>query len=304
MADLFSKRALHLSVQVLLGYHGGEQQELAAAAGISMASLSNYLSGRSSPPLKPLLKLARAAGVSSERLERLLESLEELCAPGDPGHRASRHLAAAQAAAVCELLATPRPTFRVLPAPRSLDEKWDFLAELPLESARAVVEETPEFQDPALCERFCAESEQLDTGHAARAVKLAEIAVCIADQVGFDGPRWEQLEATARSYRANARRLQGDPDGAEAGFQEADRFWSFASQEGSRAPGAAQMLSLRASLRQDQHRFPEAISLIDRAIERVGAGDTRALRVKRASIQQEAEQKSSEPTPRPNLSSL
>jgi hypothetical protein len=94
--------------------------------------------------------------------------------------------------------------------------------------------------------------------------------------------------------------VQGDLDAAEADFQEADRFWSFANREGSKAPGAAQMLGLRASLRQDQHRFPKAISLLDRAMERAGAGNSRAFRNQKATIPDETLPGSSRRRPKPD----
>jgi hypothetical protein len=68
---------------------------------------------------------------------------------------------------------------------------------------------------------------------------LAEIAVCIADQAALDGPSWEQLEATALSFRANAKRMNGDLAAAEADFQQAERFGNFDSAEGAEAPAAA-----------------------------------------------------------------
>lgn len=231
MATLYAKRALQLAVPVLLGFHGGGPQELAAAAGISTASLANYLSGRFAPPLPTLRRIARAAGVNAERLERLLDALDELCAEPAPGERrrTSRRLGEARTAAAAELLAS-RPASPGATDSRPLDERWNSLLKLPLAAARAVIEETPAFQDPALCERFCVESEKIAPGDPAWAVLLAEIAVCIADQVAMDGPAWYQLEARALSSRAHARRAGGDRAAAEADFQEANRFGSFTAR--------------------------------------------------------------------------
>jgi tetratricopeptide (TPR) repeat protein len=115
-------------------------------------------------------------------------------------------------------------------------------------------------------EVLCRESRRLAGEAADRAVELAELAVLIAEQLQDDqfAADWlGEIRALACSHLGNALRAAGDLLGAEKSFSASDRWWGEAEDALSYEPV---LLDLKASLRCAQSRFPEAIELLERAI--------------------------------------
>jgi DNA-binding XRE family transcriptional regulator len=155
-------------------------------------------------------------------------------------------------------------------ARRRAAELWDRLRRYGPEERRALVREAAEFQSWTLCERLCEESARVGTESPAAAVQLAELAVEVAlvaaapmgrargalsarlaGRVGPGAPavpaadakppwatwpqdaeRWrDRLSGYAWAFVGEARRLAGDPAGAEEALARARVSWGVAPDE-------------------------------------------------------------------------
>lgn len=96
-------------------------------------------------------------------------------------------------------------------------------------------------------------------------VHIAELAILSLEALARrrgDEKQFADLQAQGWMRLANARALAADLQGAEDGFEQAERLL----EAGGRRPAtAAELLALKASLRRDQRRFHEARELLDRA---------------------------------------
>jgi tetratricopeptide (TPR) repeat protein len=141
------------------------------------------------------------------------------------------------------------------------------LRPLPFDEQLSLVRDDESFHSWGLCQLLLKKSLEAgfeDPGHA---VNLAELAVRIAQHLddAYD-PHWVlDLCAKAWAYLGNARRVFGEFRSAESAFREAEGFLS-ASMTGNVAI-EAEVTYLKASLRREQRRFGEALSLLDHAID-------------------------------------
>jgi tetratricopeptide (TPR) repeat protein len=141
----------------------------------------------------------------------------------------------------------------------------DLTAELmlrPPEARRESVRKSRRYQVLALADALREESRSEGFRDVARSVELGELAIEVADCLApsFYGPRLvSDARALAYANLGNARRVAGDLFGAERQLRAA--FDLLASGTGA-ATERAEVLSLLASLRTDQSRFAEAISLL------------------------------------------
>jgi tetratricopeptide (TPR) repeat protein len=167
--------------------------------------------------------------------------------------------------------AAPAPPPRVAAVPSAADR--DLAAQLWLRlephNARqrlAMVQEIEEFQSWALCETVAAKSIDMAPNSPAKALELAELALHIAEL--YPGVEW--LCLSARGYAwfhiANSRRAANDLPGSDAALSTAASFWEAGA---SREPGffnEAIVFALEATIRKAQHRFPEALGRLDKAL--------------------------------------
>jgi tetratricopeptide (TPR) repeat protein len=104
------------------------------------------------------------------------------------------------------------------------------------------------------------------------AFHLADLAVHAADLLPAGEPFEEQwiyqLRALAWAGLGNAQRVQGDLSGGERSFEMTDSWWEAGTRNTGDALGYEPiLLDLKASLRMAQRRFPEALKLLDRAVD-------------------------------------
>lgn len=149
---------------------------------------------------------------------------------------------------------------------------WQELSDLPVPDKRERILEDGRFHSWGLCELLCDESLAAAVQDAKRALALAQLAVDIAQSLGEWQPaaeNWlEELRGFAWAHLANARRVLGDLPGAERAFQTAERHWQPAwGNLGDVLGYEVRYLALAASLRREERRFPEALRLIDLALE-------------------------------------
>jgi tetratricopeptide (TPR) repeat protein len=155
---------------------------------------------------------------------------------------------------------------------------WKILARHPHERRLALTRATRRFASWGLCELLCKESRKAAVDEPARSAELAELAVLVADSLE-DGSPFEtswiyQLRAFSWAHLGNARRVCGDLRGADEAFSMSDPWWEAGDEATGDALGyGPDILALKAPLRSDQRRFPEALTLLDRALAGYLQGD-------------------------------
>jgi tetratricopeptide (TPR) repeat protein len=133
----------------------------------------------------------------------------------------------------------------------------------------------PEYRTWALAVRVAEASVEAAADDAEKALKLAELACSIAGRVDEEPGFCVRLQGHCLARRANAWRVANDFDRSEEDFARAWELWGAGSDVSPPLLAEWQMLSLEASLRQEQHLFPEALDLLDRAKAAAG-GDRMA----------------------------
>jgi transcriptional regulator with XRE-family HTH domain len=137
------------------------------------------------------------------------------------------------------------------------------------EERRDLVRIFPAFQHWALVERICQESIRASAHRVRDALALADLALFAAEQCPGD-ERWRsRLLAFCWAHIANARRVANEFDAADEAFTRAWELWWAGEGSDSKLLPEWRMLDLEASLRREQHRFPEALGLLDRALRLV-----------------------------------
>jgi tetratricopeptide (TPR) repeat protein len=155
---------------------------------------------------------------------------------------------------------------------------WDELTRIRPEDQPAHVRSGRHFASWGLCELLCRKSRETAPGESMEAVRLAELAVQVADLIVEDEPietRWVyQLRALAWACLTNAHRVCGDLKEAQRCLETSDFWWEAGLQGAEDAFGYEPvLLDLKASLRIAQRQLPEALSLLDHAIELFAEGD-------------------------------
>jgi transcriptional regulator with XRE-family HTH domain len=291
------------ALQILRIASQKDQKEVALHTGIPVNSLSLYERGKMEPPPERVRLLLSEMGFTAEDLEDAETFLERrrarLAVPGPiPGeerdavrHRLQR--VAKEIGQAVERLALWAfdlwlDEARVAEKRQAAPGFWRRLKGYAFPDQKAVVETNPELRNFALVERVCRESREAAPNSADEAVALGRLAVFLAEQVEERGTLREQTLALAWAHLANSLRVKGKLSEAREAFQKADGFWDFAADEGGGVIAAAQVLSLKASLRRAERKFPEALILIDRAIELREEWQRPELIVKKATVQIDA----------------
>jgi tetratricopeptide (TPR) repeat protein len=153
-------------------------------------------------------------------------------------------------------------------APRLLEELLPLAPEERLDR----LHRDPRFVSWGLCELLVRTSCQTAPQQPSEAIHLADLAVHVADRIAEGGlfeESWVyQLRSLAWAALGNARRVQGDLPGAERSFDMADSWWEAGTQKAEDALGYEPiLLDLKAPLRTAQRRFPEAIKLLEAAVD-------------------------------------
>ncbi len=145
------------------------------------------------------------------------------------------------------------------------EERWTRLARLPAENQEKAVEILlGDEKSWALAERLGTASCAAAAHRASDALRLARLAVRLAEQ--SPGPEsWLlRLRGKCEPYLANALRVAGDLNASEATFASADELWDQgASGDPAGLLDGARRLDLKASFLRQRGRFAEAIDLLD-----------------------------------------
>jgi transcriptional regulator with XRE-family HTH domain len=299
---------------------GFKQHQLARAARVHPSSLSDYEKGITVPELPTLQRLLEAMGVSFSALEltgRFLEELEatrrpatNVMAPLLPGNavpaevgslvatyqKGFERLLAELVSGISQVLSNPGGASEsATPQPAAgseenrAEELWALLKGQPVARQQKLLQEDNRFWHRGLCERLCLESSKQTSRHPNRAYLLAEqaqvLALQIEREIGDGGP----LCAYVAAHKANALRAQGALSPAEEVFHQVEQALAAAAERGQGSSTyVARILDLKASLRNAQRRLPEALELIEQALElSSGEADRGRLLIKKSKIVEE-----------------
>lgn len=151
-------------------------------------------------------------------------------------------------------------------ARRLAGRQWEWLKAESRERRRRLVEHMPELRNWALAVRLCEESVRAAAHRADVARELAGLALAVARRVP-DGEAWRsRLQGFVWAFVSNARRVANDFDDADKAFEKAWILWRAGhGVASSDLLPEWRLFDLEASLRRAQHRFPEALELLDKA---------------------------------------
>jgi transcriptional regulator with XRE-family HTH domain len=296
-AKLGSRDDLGLALTLLRSLKGLEQEELAAASGVSLSAVQAIEQGkRRQPTLKTITPITSALGVDLATVAEMVSFIRRVRRGPETFPAASGSWPAAlgadsaltgsaafrrevSALIQAQLDAGDRDRAAQSPEPDRRREQalWPLVAACSAPALRALVRQISEFQTAGFCELLCDESLRAAADDAERAARLAELAVEVAERVaGPEGWRWRML-GYARAHLANALRVGGDLPAAEAAFEQARRSWKAGAAEDPGLVNAARVLHLEASLCRALRRLPEALALLDEALALDRWGETPAL---------------------------
>src|SRR6266545_1442069 len=277
---------------------GLEQRDLATRARVSPSTVSGIEQGRDHSPetRERLLEALHGSTWDLKRtgwyLRRLSEDFKV------PGHRAlkaaDRALEGLVLALEDQALARLARRAATVPAAGYEDalQYWDRLKTFSVEEMQAFIEDSGALQTTALFEVLCAESARVARSEPTRAAALAQLALDMAAWVPL-ADEWQRAEyqAYALALVANAYRVQGRLLGAKEAFQASAALWQ-PDMAGRSTLAGSRILDLRASFLVAERRLPEALALLDRALEMGPKGPEARARIliKKAKAHEELKQ--------------
>jgi len=273
-----------------------DQGDLSREAGISQSQISLYDQGRRTVPDDVLERTAKAAGFPVFLLPFLLRAIRafRLLAEGRwklprvfGGELATGLLGLSQSMA--EIVAAssfPRETALCTPEEERAAALalWEGLRRRPHGYLEALIEEDEEYRTWALCERVAAESIEAAGDDPWEAVRLAQLAMRIAELCpGPEAWRW-RLEGYAGIHLASTLRASGNMPAAREARSRGRQLWEAGALADPGLLNEALVLGMEANLLLADRRFAEALKLIEEALRVDRSGITARLLYTKASI--------------------
>lgn len=278
-----------------------KKNRLAQALGWKPGTLYDYESGKDTPSRSVLERAAAVMGYGPVFVDHALAFLRKADASQAPGAAGDADRAAEREidriatgfsleleSFMSDLLRRSRRRVRAFEERQAARSLWARLVSCSAKERQAIVREGRRFQSWALSELLCDESLKAAPDNADRAVELADLAVLVAGLARGGGAERARIQAYALMHSGNAQRVHGRLPAADTAFREAAERWKAG---GSHDPDGllneARMLGLEASLRREQRRLPEALDLLNRALEVDQGGEVRFLLLNRAKTLEE-----------------
>lgn len=279
-------------VSTLSLWYDVSQKQLGAALGITAKRVSQYLRTgklRDDKVFKGMLAAVNpppgAVAIVTGSLEAVASLKDDILTPQERtiveenalafwnlGREALTELAIRSRVAPLEGYPEPHD---LVPARWRAGELFERLERLTEATRPAVIQLGREYQTWALCEKVCLASEREASRKVERAAAWASLAEEIAARIRGPEEWRNRVRGYAAAHVANVLRVSGELKAADVAFAEAKRMWQSGSDPGEVLdPG--RVLDLEASLRRDQRRLDEALSLLDQAAT-VGRAPERAL---------------------------
>jgi transcriptional regulator with XRE-family HTH domain len=273
------EKVLGHAIHQLRRLRGWTQEELASRAGLSDAAISYYEQGDIVPSSEVMEKIARAASVEVEDIERfawdVLRFADRVVPSPLPAGQAD--LAEAMAAELAEsfrlralpllrdfLAAHRAATPPAAASPAEAQSLWECLELLGVDSLPRLASARPELLGWAVCEMLVEKSTEATSDDADYALKLAEQALWVAGHVEDERER-QECETYAWGALGNARRVLSDLSRAEEAINRAFALCPDKVQGGTSLLDRSRLLSFKASLWIDQRKLSEARQLLAEA---------------------------------------
>lgn len=171
-------------------------------------------------------------------------------------------------------------------ARREARELWERMKAATRQERRELVTVFPEFRSWALAERVCEASVRAAAHKPEEALDLASLALFIAGRVPGEESWRSRVEGYCWAHIGNARRVANDFGGADKAFACAWDLWRVGVSTDPDLLPEWLLFAMEASLRREQHRFPEALELLERASSFSGVDRTLVLLQKEHVLEQ------------------
>jgi tetratricopeptide (TPR) repeat protein/transcriptional regulator with XRE-family HTH domain len=285
---------LALTLLILMRRKGWNQNQIAAALDVTQATVSGWI--------------RKGEGLDRARLEQIVVQLFKI----DPAEidRALRYLTGEEPGGLRLEGLTPRecriveqaiadllksmgriaqtgsvqlagPT-RLRQARAQAEACWQKLQQVPPEMRTVLINRLSPYKTPAFCARICAESRNAASSCASRALKLAKLALYVAQRVPGDVSL--RCQAYAWAFIANAHRVAGKLPKADAAFARAQELWDAGTVDDPFI-SKAYFLDLKASLRSAQRRIEDAVSLLTDAVASASRLEKGRILINKAHLQ-------------------
>lgn len=266
------------------------QEEVAAIVGLSEKTICEYERGGKGLSEANFRRLVEALGFGEREIDRVLRSVREAVAARAGEDAPEDPLRDFLEDAVWEggrwLLGELRAAAEAARWQRERERGealWKRLKRHPRADRLYLVAAVRAFRHWSLGEALCEQSRRAAGNRADAAVELAELALKVGEHADLDPAGRARLQGYAWAFIGNARRVGGDLPSAEEAFVKSDALW----KEGEGAAGppldVARLWDLKASLRREQGRCEESLTLLDRALAVASCtGATARLLIKKA----------------------
>jgi transcriptional regulator with XRE-family HTH domain len=255
------------------------QKGLAALSGVHEVSICRYEQGNERPSPRSLTKILEALGVPEPEFAALVEVIgrvrKAMTTEGSAGELPE--FPAGLTRFVQEVVALIDRNPQPLPLEAVRHRAPSLLERLSRRSSREralLLEECPEFRSWGVVELLCKKSVELAGSSPEQSLAQAQFALEVAASIEGD-PHWQgRVEGFALVHCANAKRVAGFPREAETIFKKGKRLWEAGRSADPGIFDEALVLMIEASLRKELRELPEALRLIEQALE----ADTGQLR--------------------------
>jgi transcriptional regulator with XRE-family HTH domain len=177
----------------------------------------------------------------------------------------------------CDELIRRKRQEKLEAARREAEAAWERLKAVTPEERRELIATFPEFRNVALVAQVCEASVRAAAHRVDAAKERADLALYIAERVS--GEASVQAQSYSWAHIGNARRVATDFDAADEAFAQAWKLWPTGAGIEPELLPEWRLLSLEASLRRAQHRFPQALVLLDQAQTASGGDPVAAARI-------------------------
>ena len=300
-AKLGNPDDLGLALTTVRWLRGWEQEQLAAASGVTLSSIQALEQGRRKQPrLLTLIPVAAALGVDLATLGEMVALIRRV----RDGVTSSAASAQGAGGAVDSAPTSPASFRREVTslvvaqlagggsheaeadrgqAVRQASALWEMLGGCSQAGRRALVRALAEFHTAEFCELLCEHSVKAAGDSAEHAVQIAELAAEVAQFVVGSTASRSRLQGYAGAHLASALRVTGrDLPAAVRAMAQARQLWDAGAPDDPGLLNEARVLQLEASLCRCLRRLPEALALIDRALTLDRWGETPSLLLAKA----------------------
>jgi transcriptional regulator with XRE-family HTH domain len=280
---------------------GVSQEKLGGLAQVSPILINDYERFRKPLSRQRLEYLLSFVGVGPERIEAALNFVEGIraaarasgaAAAGLSGTRRDLEAVVQKAGGLAMdftrgLLTLLTLEGEGLQARQQAQVLWERLKKHPADRRLLFVEDSRKFRTWALCERVAAESIEAAGEDPKEAVRLAQLALRIAELCpGPQAWRW-RLEGYAGMHLANAHRAAGNLSLAREARARGKELWEDGAPADPGLLNEALVLQIEANLLRLDRRFAEAMKLIEEALRNGHSGMTASLLKTKAKILEE-----------------